>query len=136
MRRYQFLDKTSVYEAFNQLRNAFLAAKDGEEVDKIINAVLTIDERIRLGRRIQIAQCLIEGMTFDQIVQTLKVGKSTILLVEKQLDNYSDGFKLINKRQDKVDQTYHDKAWISLGGSKQVKKQRQYIGFRRGDVKR
>ena len=55
MRRYKFLDKDSVFSALNRLRASFLAAKDGNDVEEIINALFTVDEKLRIGRRIQIA---------------------------------------------------------------------------------
>lgn len=43
MRRYKFLKKEDIYQAFNRLRDAFLSAKDGNEVEEIINGLLTRD---------------------------------------------------------------------------------------------
>ena len=46
MRRYGFLTKTDTYEALNRLRDAFLAAKDGNEVNEIINGILKIQDLV------------------------------------------------------------------------------------------
>jgi uncharacterized protein YerC len=136
VKRYGFLDQRSVYEALNMLRHAFLAAKDGKEVDKIIRAVLTFDERMRLGRRIQIAQRLRDGETFNQIVNILKVGNNTIHEVSRLMEENPEGYELINRREIKVEKTYRDKAYSEVGGSKLWFKPKVYSGFKRSDVKR
>ena len=46
MRRYRFLEKEEIFDALNKLRNAFLAARDGDEVEEIINGLLTFDEKM------------------------------------------------------------------------------------------
>lgn len=136
MRRYRFLKQKDVYDALDKLRSSFLAAEDGNEVDDIINAILTQDERVKIGRRIIIAQLLKDGQTFDYIRQLLKVGKNTIAHVEKKLSLNSKGFSLINKRGKKIESSYEQKAYRKSGGSKLVYKRKEYTGFTRKDVKR
>ncbi|MFV1916975.1 MAG: Trp family transcriptional regulator [Patescibacteria group bacterium] len=136
MRRYRFLTKDYVYQALNKLRAAFLAARDGNEVEEIIMSVLTHDERMKVGRRIQIAQMLKEGYTYALIKGELKVGPPTITLVEKKMNQHPLGFDLINKREDRVEKEYKRKAYEKKGGSKMVFKRKVYTGFRRKDVER
>lgn len=95
MRRYGFLSKEGVYEALNKLRAAFLAAKDGSQVEEVIMGILTHDERIKIGRRIQTARMLADGRTYDEIMDELKVGRSTISLVERQLRDHPLAYELI-----------------------------------------
>jgi len=102
MRRYQFLAKDFVYSALNKLRTAFLAAKDGEEVEELIKAILTGDERMKIGRRIEIAQLLQSGMTYDEITKFLKVGIPTVVAVARKIDQYPKAYQLINEREIKV----------------------------------
>lgn len=136
MRRYRFLRKEDVYEALNRLRDAFLAAKDGNEVEKIIKALLTHDEKLKIGRRILVAEYLQAGISFDEIVNILKVGKNTITSVMKSLDSYPTSFNLISKRGKKVETEYTQKKHRLVGGSKLVFKKREYTGFKRKDVSR
>jgi len=135
-RRYKFLDKESRFSALNKVRHAFLAAKNGEEVDTIIGAILTSDEKTKVGRRIEIAQHLLEGETFDEIRLGLKVGKDTVSKVEKLLSKNRVGFDLIFNREEKVEKEYKDKAYEETGSSKLLHKRIVYTGFRRKDVKR
>lgn len=136
MRRYKFLTKDDVYEAFNRLRDAFLAAKNGEEVEEIIKGLLTHDEKLKIGRRIIIAEYLKDGIGIDEIAKTLKVGKNTIMTVSKKLDENSLFLDLISERRKKVESDYNRKKYRFVGGPKLVFKKKEYTGFKRKDVER
>lgn len=136
MRRYKFLQKEQVFDALNRLREAFLAAKNGAEVEEIINGILTFDEKLKIGRRIIIASYLKEGYSFEEIAKTLKVGKNTVVSVMKNLDEHPDFFNLINQRKKKVENEYNRKKYRLIGGSKLLFKKKEYTGFKRKDVER
>lgn len=136
MRRYTFLSKDGVYGALNKLRAAFLAAKNGEEVDLIIFGVLTQDERLKVGRRIQIAQKLQDGMKYREIADELKVGLNTVEKVHTLLNTYPACYQLINRREEKVEKEYNRKAFVKTGGPKLVYKKTEHTGFKRKNVKR
>ncbi|KKQ96642.1 MAG: hypothetical protein A3C27_01090 [Candidatus Levybacteria bacterium RIFCSPHIGHO2_02_FULL_39_36] len=136
MRRYKRLDKRDILEALNELRNAFLAAKDGNEVDKIMDGLLTHDEKLRIGRRILIAGWLTSGFGIEEIVRQLKVGKNTVMHVSRRLEKYKECFDLIAKRQKIVEKEYQNKKYRLVGGSQLVFKRKEYTGFKRKDVKK
>lgn len=136
MRRYSFLTKDYVYEALNKLRAAFLAAKDGNEVEEIIKGVLTNDERLKIGRRIQIAQMLQARHTYKEIKDELKVGVQTIELVNRKINSHPTCYDLINKREEKVESVYKSRAYVKIGGPKLVHKKHIHTGFKRKDVNR
>ncbi|OGH19285.1 MAG: hypothetical protein A2868_04090 [Candidatus Levybacteria bacterium RIFCSPHIGHO2_01_FULL_40_15b] len=136
MRRYKHLDKRDIYEAFNELRNAFLAARDGTEVDKITDGLLTHDEKLKIGRRILIAQWLISGFGIEEIRKQMKVGKNTIMHISRRLEKYRECFELIERRGKTVEKEYEKKAYRSVGGSQLVFKRKEYAGFKRKNVKR
>lgn len=136
MRRYRFLEKEDIYEALNRLRDSFLAAKNGGDVEKIINCLLTSDEKLKIGRRVIIAENLHSGLTIDEISKLLKVGKNTILHVSRLLDQYPEGFELIERRRKVVEKTYKNNAYKKVGGSDLVFKRKSYTGFTRKDVNR
>ena len=125
-----------VFVALNKLRAAFLAAKDGNEVEEIIKGILTSDERIKIGRRILTAQLLEEGITFESIRKDYKIGKQTALQVQKMKDKYPKCFELINAREEKVEQTFGKKAYEMIGNPKRFQKFPSYTGFKRKDVPR
>lgn len=136
MRRYRFLDEKEVYKALNKLRDAFLAAKNGEEVEEIINGILTFDEKLKIGRRILIANQLLSGFKIDEISRILKVGKNTIMHVSRRLEKYNDCFILIEKRSRKVKKEFNNKRYRRVGGSTLLFKKKKYTGFKRKNVER
>lgn len=135
-RRYDFLLEGDIFKALNKVRDAFLTAKDGGEVDQVMNGVLTFDERVKVGRRIQIAQCLFKGMSMDEIKAELGVGYNTISHVKNRLDKYKRCFELIDRRTKKVENEYKKGAYIKVGGSTKVFKETKYTGLKRKDIKR
>jgi len=136
MRRYKFLKKNSVFTALNKLRAAFLAANDGGEVNEIIKGIMTYDERMKIGRRIQIAQLLKEGLKFREIAEELNVGLPTIMLVSRKIDENPKCFELIMNREAKVEREYKSNAYKKVGGSTMIFKRTEYTGFTRKDVRR
>lgn len=136
MRRYSTLSKNDYYEAINNLRDAFLAAKDGAEVIEIINGILTDDEKIKIGRRILVARALKNDNTYNDITSLSSVGRTTITWVAKQLRSYPKCFELIFKRSIKVEREYEKKKYRFVGGSQLVYKKKEYTGIKRKDIKR
>jgi len=136
VRRYSFLTKDDIYEAINRLRDAFLAAHNGSEVEEIINAILTQDEKVRVGRRIIIAKLLKSNLTINEIVNLLKVGNNTVMSVARSLEAYENGFKLLEQRKKKVEDEYQRKKYKFIGGPTKVFKEKVYTGIKRKDIKR
>lgn len=136
MKRYHFLTEKDFFNAFNRLQDAFLAAKDGNEVKEIINGLLTNDEKIRIGRRILVAEAIKSNITFREIIELSNVGYTTIALVSKLLDSHPKCFDLIFERRKKLENEYQNKKYKSVGGSKLVFKKKEYTGFKRSGVKR
>lgn len=136
MKRYSFLDKKSVYETFNRLRDAFLSAKNGYEVEYIIDGILTTDEKFKIGRRILIAECLMNKMTVEQIEKQLKVGRNTVIVVAKTLQKNPQCFELINKRHTAVAKKYHEGKYREVGGSKLIRKKKIRTDLHIKDIQR
>lgn len=129
MRRYKRLTKEDVYEAINKVRDAFLAAKDGNEVNEIIDSILTTEEKLKIGRRVLVAEYLKVGsLTLDEIRNMLKVGRSTLQFVSRRIAMHPRGFGLIKARSKQIEDEYQKKKFREVGGSQLV--------FKRKDVKR
>jgi len=135
-RRYLFLTKDSIESCLDYLRDAFLAAEDGHDVDAIIDFILTSDEKTRIARRIQIAFWLINGFKYDEIIQELKTSPRTISDVDKNLLLYKNGFHLISKKRKKINKSYEQKKFRQRGSSLKIKKWKERTEFNRKDVKR
>lgn len=136
MRRYDFLLKHEIYQALNKARDALLAAKDGNDVNELLEGLFTDEERLKIGRRIQIAEQLRLGGTYVEIIENLHVGVSTINTVYKNLNSHPRCFKLIFERSKKVEKDYNDKKYRSVGGSTLIFKKKEYTGITRKDIKR
>ena len=106
------------------------------EVEEIINAILTQDEKVRVGRRIIIAELLKSGLTVKEIVHLLKVGNNTVMSVTKSLEEHENGFSLLEQRKRMVENEYQHKKYKLIGSSKKVFKRKVYTGFKRKDIKR
>src|SRR3989344_4830271 len=118
--RYNRLNQTDVYEAFNRLRDVFLAAKDGHDVDKITDGLLTHDEKLKIGRRILIAEYLLVNTPMEQIVHELKVGMNTVIHVARRLEKYRECFDMIERRRNLTNKDYDNKKYRSVGSSRLV----------------
>ncbi len=136
MRRYGFLASSDISEALNRLRDAFLAAKDGNEVTEIINGLLTEDEKIRIGRRILIAEALRSEGKYKEIVQISNVGYSTIAWVAKQIVSFPKCFQLVSIRGRKVEKEYRSKRFREVSLSPLPNRRKEYSGIKRSDIKR
>lgn len=124
------------FEALNKLRDAFLSAHDGHEADLITDGILTHDEKLKIGRRILIANWILAGIGIEEISRQLRVGKNTVMHVSRRVEKYEDCFKLIKKRSETVEKEFDSKAYKLTGGSTLVHKRREHTGFKRIDVKR
>lgn len=136
MRRYHYLTKHDIFAAVNKLRDALLAAKDGNEVDELLEGLFTSEERLQIGRRILIGERLLRGETFADIVDMLHVGKTTVGAVYSKLQSNPKCFELIYKRSLKVEKEYNSKKYKLVGGSQLVFKKKVYTGITRKDIKR
>jgi uncharacterized protein YerC len=124
MRRYKFLSRDSVQAALYKLTSAFLAAKNENEIKQMLFSLFTPDERTKLGRRIQISQMIKDHVTYNDITQELQVGKQTVMLVVRRMDNYPDGFNLISEQNYKKGNP--KKKYYTVGGSRMIHKKRIY----------
>lgn len=137
MKRYSLiLTEKDIYEALNKLRDAFLAAKNGSEVDEIMHWLLTPEEKIKLGRRILVAEWIKSNFSVLEICSQLRVGKATVTSVLRQLQKNPEGFMLIEKRGKKVEVEYQKKKYKKTGGSTLVFKKKEYTGIKRKDIVR
>lgn len=136
MKRYHFLDDKDVSDALNRLSDAFLAAKDGNEVREIISGLLTGDEKIKIGRRIIIAELIRSDGKVRDVVKIGRIGASTVSFVSRMMYAHPLCYMLINNRHLKVENEYSAKKYNKLGGSKLVFKKKVYTGLKRSNIKR
>lgn len=98
------------------LYTAMSGLKSREEIKNFLRDLLTESERIMIGRRIIIAQMLLEEKSYEEIIRELKVGKDTIMRVHRWLEDETEGYekaikqleKVLTARQEKRDRAYID----------------------------
>ena len=84
------------------LYTAMSGLKSREEIKNFLRDLLTESERVMVGRRILIAQMLLEEKPYDEIIRELKVGKDTIMRVHRWLEDDTDGYEKAVKRLEKI----------------------------------
>ncbi|HEY4475087.1 MAG TPA: Trp family transcriptional regulator [Candidatus Paceibacterota bacterium] len=112
-RKVQKRDKIRYLDA---LYTSVSLIKGREEVKNFLRDLLTESERIMLGRRIIIAQKLLQEESYEQIARDLHVGTDTINRVHRWLADEASGYeqvvkkleKELNTRQAKADSKYID----------------------------
>ena len=97
------------------LYTAVSSLSSREEVKKFLRDLLTESERIMMGRRIIIAQRLLEDKSYLEIKRELGVGMDTIIRVHRWLEDDIDGYEKVVKKLEKVfesRQEKRDKAYL------------------------
>lgn len=76
--------------------------KTREETENFFKDLLSESEAIMLARRILIAQALLEGKTYDEIMKKYKVGRSTLANVNRWLESGFGGYEKALKKFEKA----------------------------------
>ena len=107
------------------LYTAVSSLSSREEVKKFLRDLLTESERIMMGRRIIIAQRLLEDKSYLEIKRELGVGMDTIIRVHRWLEDDIDGYEKVVKKLEKVfesRQEKRDKAYLDTFSFEGLKK--------------
>ncbi len=91
--RVEKLSDKEIMHTLDVLYTATSNIKGREAMKLFLRDLLTKSERIMLGRRIIIARKLIEGETYEDIVETLHVGFDTIRRVQRWLNDQMPGYE-------------------------------------------
>ncbi|OGE83692.1 MAG: hypothetical protein A3B10_04530 [Candidatus Doudnabacteria bacterium RIFCSPLOWO2_01_FULL_44_21] len=92
------LTKREQDELFIKLARALALLHNPQEGAQFLRDLLSEPEVLMLARRLQIAELLLDGKTYQQIRADLKVSFGTIARVQTWLDLYGDGYRTIIKR--------------------------------------
>lgn len=80
-------------ELTDQLCDAIASIKDRDEAYRFIEDVATFSEIKALAQRLQVANLLLNGMSYPQIVQSTGASTATISRVKKFVEYGADGYK-------------------------------------------
>jgi len=86
---------------FLKFIDALTSLKSKKEMAEFLKDLLSEQEVIMFARRLQIAELLQEGLTYDDIREEMKVGHTTVAKVQTWLKLYGDGYRTVIKRIDK-----------------------------------
>jgi len=118
MRRYSYLNQKSFKNASQRFIKVLVNNYNAQKVKDIIEALLTEDERIKIGRRIESAQMLNNQSTFREIAKKLKVGFPTISMVERRKREYKKCFELLTKKHAEMKNSHEKKPDLKIAVSK------------------
>jgi len=88
-------------KTLDALYTATSSLKGRDAMKEFLKDLLTESERIMLGRRILIARGLLSGMTYDEIVEELGVGKDTVLKISRWLRDQLPGYETAVAKMEK-----------------------------------
>jgi len=80
-------------ELTDQLCDAIASIKDRDEAYRFIEDVATFSEIKALAQRLQVANLLLNGMSYPQIVQSTGASTATISRVKKFVEYGAEGYK-------------------------------------------
>jgi len=100
--KYHQLNDLDRRKCFSDFYYMITLLKGSDEIVNFLKDILTPSEVVMISRRIQIAKRLIRGDTYDDIINNLKVGKTTINKVDRWLNNGFNGYKNAIKKYNKA----------------------------------
>ncbi|MGD0977419.1 MAG: Trp family transcriptional regulator [Minisyncoccia bacterium] len=110
-RKLKEADKQKSSKALDALFFVLADLGDRQEINKLMSQLLTESERLMIGRRILIAQMLLNDVQFEKIIKELGVGADTIMRVYRWLESEEINVKKIIEKIGKKGETKrHDQS--------------------------
>lgn len=85
-------------ESIDQLFQAILSLQDVDECYRFFGDLLTVQELAAFAQRLQIAQMLSSGKTYEAIRAEIATSSSTITRVNTELRYGSGGYRMVLER--------------------------------------
>ena len=85
-------------DSIDQLFRAILSLQDLEECYRFFGDLLTVQELSAFAQRLQVAQMLSQGKTYETIRAEIATSSSTITRVNTELRYGSGGYKMVLER--------------------------------------
>jgi len=106
--KYQSLTELEKKVFLGEFYDMIALLKNRDEVKQFFKDLLTLSEVVMVSRRLQIAKMLLEGFTYRDIRTKLKVGISTIISVERWLNQGFGGYRNIIQRHKKQERKFKE----------------------------
>jgi uncharacterized protein YerC len=91
------------------------AFEEPKQVRFFLERLLTESEIVMLARRLQIAELLVGGRTYEQIRRKLNVGMSTVQNVDRWLTDAAHEYRLIRDEQRQAERTRKRRERVKKG---------------------
>ncbi len=99
MAKYQSkLPKKEVEKIFYQLCLAISQTKKPKDAAELLRDLLSFQEAEMIAKRLKVAELLLDGLTYQEITEKLKVGNSTIARVYEWLKISGEGYRQAVKK--------------------------------------
>jgi TrpR-related protein YerC/YecD len=99
--RYNQLSEFEKKKYLGEFYSMVSLLKSRDEVKEFFKDLLTLSEVVMISRRLQAAAMLLEGFTYEEISEKMKMGVTTVGQVEKWLNNGFGGYKKVIRRYKK-----------------------------------
>lgn len=100
-----------------KLADVFSSLKGKKKITVFLERLLSPSEIVMLARRLQVAELLVGGRTYDQIQNKLKVGISTIRSIEGWLEHATRDYQLVRAEQRELKKAREQgKKWVREPG--------------------
>jgi len=101
---YRELSIEERQKLLHKLSEVFSGLKTKKDITTFLERLLTPSELVMLARRLQVAELLVGGRSYDQIQNHLRVGISTIRSIEGWLEHATRDYQLIRAEQRELEQ--------------------------------
>lgn len=91
-------DKTALGDAEERLYRAILSLRDQEECQSFLKDLLTPQEISTFAQRLQVAQMLYDGYTYDGIRAQVATSSCTITRISTELQYGTGGYRTVLER--------------------------------------
>ncbi len=115
------LSKKEVEKMFYKLCVVIAKTNNAEDAAKLLRDLLSFTEAEIIAKRIKIAEMLMDDATYQEIIEKLKVGSTTIFKVQEWLKISGDGYrkaiaKTKGKELKKIQKisTYNPEDWMAM----------------------
>lgn len=86
---------------FDDLYKAILLLENVEECEKFLEDICTIQELEKMSQRLEAAKLLLEGKTYEQVIEKTKISSTTLSRVSRCLRYGDGGYKKIIEKTKK-----------------------------------
>lgn len=116
--KFAKLDKEKSQDIIIDLCEAIASTRNSEEAATLLTDLLGKQELEMIAKRLRIAELLMEGCLYEDIVEELKTSPSTIARVQAWLESSGEGYRLIVERTKRSRKARTEKQDFKLGDVK------------------